>query len=170
MRWPAPVGLLLATLAASLIILPGISSPVRPLVAVVFLAICPGLSLVRLLRLRSPALEWLLGISLSLALDMLVAEALLYTGLWSATAALLTLMTLTIVGASVDLAGVASSWLGAHPNADEIDVEVAREGCRRVRRAGPLAAYPQGKQDVHRLGGHGATAEAVALHSVDVPG
>ncbi|BDP44347.1 hypothetical protein DAETH_43160 (plasmid) [Deinococcus aetherius] len=43
-----------------------------------FMAVCPGLAVVRHVRGLDPAQTWTLALALSLALDLLVATALLY--------------------------------------------------------------------------------------------
>jgi hypothetical protein len=81
MRWPVVV--LLSTVAAGLAQLLGLDFPGRPLLFFWFFLCCPGLGLVRLLRVDDPAVHWTLTLALSLGLDVVVALAMLYAGLWS---------------------------------------------------------------------------------------
>jgi uncharacterized membrane protein len=75
------------SLAAASMVFTDLVSPFRALVVFSFLLFCPGLSLISLLRLadarRDLLTELTLAIAISLALDMLVALLMLYTGQWS---------------------------------------------------------------------------------------
>jgi hypothetical protein len=92
--WPALLGASAA--GAALVSLADVQAPIRTVLTLWFLMVCPGMACVRLLRLRRPLYEWSLAIALSLALDMLVAEAPLYLGWWSPRAGLLVLLWLTV--------------------------------------------------------------------------
>jgi hypothetical protein len=92
--WPALLGASAA--GAALISLADVQAPIRPALMLWFLFVCPGMACVRLLRLGRPLYEWSLAIPLSLALDMLVAEAPLYLGWWSPRASLMVLIWLTV--------------------------------------------------------------------------
>jgi uncharacterized membrane protein len=74
-------------------------SQIRSVVVLGFLVICPGMMLVRFIRLREPVFEWVLALALSLAVDAIVAGILLYAGRWSPTSAFVILLSLTVVGA-----------------------------------------------------------------------
>lgn len=92
--WPALLGASAA--GAALVSLADVQAPIRTVLTLWFLLVCPGMACVRLLRLGRPLYEWSLAIALSLALDMLVAEAPLYLGWWSPRASLLLLLWLTV--------------------------------------------------------------------------
>lgn len=77
---------------------PGFLSPV----IVAFVLVCPGLAIVRLLELREPLLEAVLGITLSVSLAGLVAEMQLYLGAWSPAGTVAILVALTIGAALLD--------------------------------------------------------------------
>jgi hypothetical protein len=74
-------------------------SSLRTAAVVWFLTVCPGLSLIALLRLRDPWLEVALVPALSFAIDILVSGTLAYTGLWSPAACILILVAVSIGGA-----------------------------------------------------------------------
>jgi hypothetical protein len=74
-------------------------SPLRTAVVVWFLAVCPGLAAIGLLRLKDPWLEVALVPALSLAIDVIVAGILVYAGLWSAAAAIIILVAISVSGA-----------------------------------------------------------------------
>ncbi len=79
------------------------SMALRPLIVLWFLLVCPGMALVRFLRLREPIAEWTLAIAVSLVLDALVASVQLYAGRWSPILSLSILIELCAVGALVQL-------------------------------------------------------------------
>jgi hypothetical protein len=95
--WPAliltsAVGVGVVTSAGGLPVL-------RPVVTLWFLLVCPGMAFVQLLNLRDMITRWTLAIALSVAIDMVVAEAFLYAGQWSPRDTLLVIAVITIVGA-----------------------------------------------------------------------
>lgn len=98
LHWPA--GLVAAAGVASAVTAAGGESLPRTLIVLGFLLLCPGLSLLRL----AGSFDWLatvtLAVTLSIALDMLLALGLAYAGLWSPAAALVVLA-LVVVGAAV---------------------------------------------------------------------
>lgn len=79
------------------------SMALRPLIVLWFLLVCPGMALVRFLRLREPIAEWTLAIAMSLVLDALVASVQLYAGRWSPPLSLNILIGLCVAGALVQL-------------------------------------------------------------------
>lgn len=68
-----------------------------------FLFICPGMVLVRFLRLHEAIVEWTLALALSFVIDAIVAGIQLYAGRWSPTATLIIVMGLSIVCAFMQL-------------------------------------------------------------------
>lgn len=68
-----------------------------------FLFVCPGMALVRFLRLHDPMVEWILAVALSITLDAIVSGAQLYAGRWSPGGTLGILIVLSIEGALVHL-------------------------------------------------------------------
>jgi hypothetical protein len=97
--WGPPVVLLLSMAAMSAGLVADGASPARTLMAVCFLAIAPGLSLVGLLGLSDPWLEAALVPAVSLSLDAIVGGVLSYTGAWSTTTAMLVLVVVSVLGA-----------------------------------------------------------------------
>jgi hypothetical protein len=75
-------------------------SPLRVAVMLWFVLVCPGMAVVRLLRLHDPADEIALAVALSVALATAVAGIGLYSGLWAPGATLSVLIFIT-VGAAV---------------------------------------------------------------------
>jgi hypothetical protein len=74
-------------------------STLRTAQVVWFLAVCPGLAIVGLLRLRDPWLEAALVPALSFSIDVIVGGVLAYSGLWSASTAILILIVISVSGA-----------------------------------------------------------------------
>jgi hypothetical protein len=76
-----------------------VQGPLRFVVAFWFLLVCPGMALVPLMRLRDRIAEWTLAIALSLALDALVAGAMVFFGAWSPERGLIILVAVSLIGA-----------------------------------------------------------------------
>jgi uncharacterized membrane protein len=70
--------------------------------SLVFLCLGPGLVLMHPLDLGETYIALTLAAALSLALDLVVATLLLYSGHWSPTLATLVLVGVTVCGAGVD--------------------------------------------------------------------
>jgi hypothetical protein len=77
----------------------GGASPLRLLAVAWFLTVCPGLAIVGLIGLRDPWLALAVVPALSFAVDVFVGGILSYTGLWSPSAAILVLVTISVTGA-----------------------------------------------------------------------
>lgn len=95
----AGAGLLTVLLFAA-----GADGAPRAIAALLFLLIGPGLACVRLLRLDDPLTELALAVAVSLALETIVATALLATGYWSAGAALAALVAITLAAVAAGFA------------------------------------------------------------------
>lgn len=81
------------------------SSPLRPLVTTWFLLACPGLALILLLPRRGTVTLFVLAIATSVALETIVAEAMLETSIWSPRAALAVLIAVTLAASALQLGG-----------------------------------------------------------------
>ena len=108
-NWLWPVLLLLSSLATWIVyaLLPG--SVLRPFIVFWFFVICPGMALVRLLRLRNLLAEYTLAVATSLTLDTLVASIQLYSHHWSPTLTLNILIGICVAGALLQLYVLRSS-------------------------------------------------------------
>ena len=95
--WVWPLVLILSTLAVSLAAFQNWQSPLRPLITLWFMAICPGMALLRVFGFRLAAAGWTLAIAFSLALDTAVGIALLYSGRWSWQTGLVILVAITVI-------------------------------------------------------------------------
>jgi hypothetical protein len=110
--WPAII--ILSGVGAGVVALGNVESPIRPLIALWFLFVCPGMAFVRLLRLGEGLSEWPLAIALSLALDVIVAAAMLYAGAWSPRWGLVALICLSFSGAILQIVAGYSGWALKH--------------------------------------------------------
>jgi hypothetical protein len=109
--WPAVVAA--SAVLAVVVVLLGAWQPVRAGVVAWFALAIPGGALVPLLRLRDVVAEVTLAIALSLALDVVVACTMLYSGVWSPPAGIVVLATVALAAAGLQ----------------------ARRTCRGVRRS-----------------------------------
>ena len=100
LRWP--VVLALSTLAAGVAVYGGLPGAIRAPVVLWFVLVCPGMALIRLVRLGSVAAELTLAVALSIALAVLVPSALLYADAWSPPLGLAILMALTTAATAAD--------------------------------------------------------------------
>jgi len=103
-NWLWPTIIILSAVAAGLVNFAFTDTALRPIVVFWFLFVCPGMVLVRFLRLNEPIVEWTLALALSFAIDAIVAGILLYAGRWSPTGILSILIGLSLCGAIVQLA------------------------------------------------------------------
>ncbi len=102
--WLWHVIIILSAIATTLVTFVFPETPLRPIVVMWFLLICPGMMLVRFLRLNQVVVEWVLALALSLSIDAIVSGVVLYTGLWSPAAILNIIICLNLVGAITQLA------------------------------------------------------------------
>jgi hypothetical protein len=99
-----PIIIILSAGAAGLVNFVFPDMALRPVIVFWFLFICPGMVLVRFLRLKEPVVEWTLAVALSFAIDAILAAIQLYAGRWSPAGTLSILMILCLCGAIVQLA------------------------------------------------------------------
>ncbi|MCL5256795.1 MAG: DUF1616 domain-containing protein [Chloroflexi bacterium] len=72
--------------------------PVRLLAAACFLPFCPGMAIVRLLKIEDGVAELAVAIALSIAIETIVAMALVYARLWSPNLVLAIIIGITVAG------------------------------------------------------------------------
>ena len=85
-RWLRPGIVLASGTALVTVIATGIGAPWRPILALWFVLVCPGVSLVGVLGLRDRLVELGIVAPLSLTVVTLTSVALFYGGVWSADA------------------------------------------------------------------------------------
>jgi|GEM_PF-6835257 len=96
LSWPLVFGVY--TVITCIVVLVPFAALPRPLVVFGFLAVCPGMALIGLTHIESASQRLLLAVALSIALDTVVAGALLYAGEWSATRGLVILISISLGG------------------------------------------------------------------------
>jgi hypothetical protein len=103
-RWSRSwaVIVLASTVAVGLVSLIGGLEIVRAPITVWFIAICPGMAIVRLLRLDEPIADVMLALALSFALAGLIPAIFLYLGAWSPAWSLTTLVAIAATGLALD--------------------------------------------------------------------
>lgn len=100
-KWP--LILIVSGIAIGIIQMLDLSSPIRPFLAFWFLLVCPGMAFVRLLKMQHTLIELTTAIALSLTLNTIVAEIMIYTDIWSSDWAVAVLISITIIGAVLQL-------------------------------------------------------------------
>jgi len=100
LRWP--VGLVAVAGMVAAVVVAGGESPARTILVAAFLLVCPGLALLRLAGPLDALATVTFAIALSVAIDMLLALGLAYTGLWSPAAAFIALLVIVIGAAAAD--------------------------------------------------------------------
>jgi hypothetical protein len=98
--WPYLITALAA--ASSITVVLDVTGPFRPAVVLGFALVCPGMALVRLMRLPEPWPELLLAIVMSLCLSALIATASIYLGAWNPRIVLLAIVIITLVAVMAD--------------------------------------------------------------------
>lgn len=94
--------MLIAAVAATLLVANDSTSPVRPVVTLFFALTCPGMALIRLLRLEDPLAELVLAVATSIAVAGLLGGFLLYYGLWAPEAGLFILVVITLTAVAAE--------------------------------------------------------------------
>lgn len=102
-KWLWPTIITASAAAIGGLVYGGLTSPIRPILAFWFLAVCPGMALVRLLRLRDAWTEVALATAISLSLDVIVALSLVYSHYWSPKFGLAVLIGVSLLGAALQL-------------------------------------------------------------------
>ncbi len=98
-----PIAIMLSAALVGALAVGGAGSPLRPIATLGFLSICPGMAVVRLLRLEDVLTELTLAVAFSIALDSLVAGTMLYAGWWSPEWSLGLLLGASVIGAACQL-------------------------------------------------------------------
>jgi hypothetical protein len=98
-----PLLLLLSGPLVLLLVVLDAPTGLRVVPVLTYLAVVPGLTVLRTLRLADRLMEVLLGIGLSLALGVLLAQLMIYVNLWSPTLGLSALVTIASAATSLEL-------------------------------------------------------------------
>lgn len=103
-NWFWPLVITVSLVATSLLAFTGSESPIRPVVVIWFMLLCPGMAYVRLLKLREPLTELTFGVALSIAINTIVAAMMLYAGVWSPSLSLVVVVIITGCGVVLQVA------------------------------------------------------------------
>jgi uncharacterized membrane protein len=87
----AKAALAVACAAGAVLALANIETPVRPFLTLLFLLVVPGAAVAGLLRDRDPLTALTIGAAASLAINVLLAEAMLLFDAWSPRAGVATI-------------------------------------------------------------------------------
>jgi hypothetical protein len=94
-----PLWLVAASVFVAVSLFAGLPPIVRLVAAACFLPICPGMALVRLLRIADPVVETAVAAALSIAIEIVIALFMLYAGVWSVGNGLSALIMICLAGA-----------------------------------------------------------------------
>jgi hypothetical protein len=119
-----PIAIMLSAALVGVLAVGGVGSPFRPIATLGFLAVCPGMAIIRLLQLEDVLTELTLAVAFSIALDSLVAGTMLYAGWWSPGWALGLLLGVSVIGAACQLR---PARLGSSTEAGSSDSGPTRE-------------------------------------------
>lgn len=100
-HWPLVIGLSAAVAAAA--VYADIDAAARAIVVLWFMLVCPGMAIVRLLRLSDPLTEFAIAVALSLAIETVLAVALLYAGSANFEVTFGVLLVVTLAAVAVDV-------------------------------------------------------------------
>lgn len=101
--WVWPVIIICSTIIAGCVYSMGRHIVLQPILMMWFLFVCPGMTLIRFLRLHEPVVEWTLALAVSFSIDAILAGIQMYAGLWSPAGTLAILIGLCLGGSLVQL-------------------------------------------------------------------
>lgn len=93
--WTAII--LLSSLLAWFVVFTNLGGPMQYAVIVWFLGVCPGMALTRFLRLHEPMVEWMLAVTLSFAVDVIVGGFAILVGEWSTFSVFAVVLVITVI-------------------------------------------------------------------------
>jgi hypothetical protein len=114
-QWPIMILISVGVVIFFTFVNPG--TPVQGIAVLWFVALCPGMSLVPLLKLDHFLIEVTLAIALSLSIDAIVVGIFLYSGYWSPPAMLWVLIALSLLGSILQLI---AGFVGHSPQGAEV--------------------------------------------------
>jgi dsDNA-binding SOS-regulon protein len=100
-KWVWPSALTVSAVLIALLFAADLNTPLRPILALWFLLVCPGMSIVRIFDVQELLLEWVLAIALSISLAGIVSAIMIYTATWSPALGLWILIAITLLGVIV---------------------------------------------------------------------
>ncbi len=100
--WPALVTLLASCGVLALVVW-DVSGILRAVSVLGYLAVAPGLACARLIRIPDGSSQFVVGVALSLALGVLVAQGMIHLNRWSPVLGLVTLTTIASLAALIEV-------------------------------------------------------------------
>jgi hypothetical protein len=100
--WPPLAVLLSGAGVLTLVLLDG-PAALRAVSVLTYIAVVPGLACARLIRLPDPLTQFVVGVALSVALGILVAQAMVYLQRWSPLLGLYALAVIASLAALIEL-------------------------------------------------------------------
>ncbi len=97
----------------TVLVLTGVGGPARSVLALWFLLVCTGMSIVPALGIPAPRIELLIGVTIGLLVDTLIAAALAATGDLTAVNALISLEVVCLLGTQLNV--VPGPWRPGWP-------------------------------------------------------
>jgi hypothetical protein len=107
-RWP-PILLLLIDVAVLALVITQAPAALRAAPVIAYVISVPGLACIRLAGLPDRLAEGALAVGLSIALAVLVAQAMIYLGGWSPTLGVVILIVVASIASCAELMGVGRS-------------------------------------------------------------
>jgi len=104
-----PITILLSVGAVSFVTFVNVGNPIQGIAVLWFVTLCPGMSLVPLLKLRQLVIELTLAVALSLSIDAIVVGIFLYTGRWSTPDMLWVLVAVCLIGSMLQVLPLGNS-------------------------------------------------------------
>lgn len=80
-----------------------IGGPLQGIVGLWFLLACPGLAITGVFQIPEKLPRWVLVIAISITVDILVAEAMIYAGRWSRADGFYVITLITLAGLALSL-------------------------------------------------------------------
>lgn len=103
LRWAWPLAIIASAAAMGIAAYWNMPAPFRLAAAACFLPFGPGMAIVRFLQIQDGVAELASAIALSIAIETVVATAMVYARLWSPESALAMLLGLSAAGALMQL-------------------------------------------------------------------
>jgi len=115
-KWSWPTILTISALACGVLYFGEIQTPLRPLLALWFLLVCPGMAVIHIFDVKNTLLEWVLALALSISLSGIISTLQIYTRAWSPNFTMWVLLGITLV--SVVIQGLLNIGIIAWPTTE----------------------------------------------------
>ncbi len=117
--WPTTI--LLSAIAACIVAFTMPGTVVALVVILWFLFMCPGMAVVRFMRMSEAVVEWTLAVAVGLSIDAIVAGIFLYGHIWSPPAILITLVVFSIAGAIGQLVIIRPGYMAQEEAVEQLE-------------------------------------------------